>query len=140
METQTTQDPKFASYAVLELMGHRRLGGYVREAQLAGAGVLRIDIPKPDAKCWEGDVPPAAEEIAATQFYMPGSLYGLTAVSGKAARAVAVLNRHEPVSKWDLAEAEQALARASRAQLEAAKVPEQGTSGDDRLDQFDELD
>jgi hypothetical protein len=38
-------EEKFEGWAILELMGHRRLGGYVRETQIAGAGMLRIDIP-----------------------------------------------------------------------------------------------
>lgn len=37
--------PAFESWAILELMGHRRLAGYVREITLAGAGMLRIDVP-----------------------------------------------------------------------------------------------
>ena len=30
---------------VLDLMGHRRLAGYVSEQEIAGAGMLRIDVP-----------------------------------------------------------------------------------------------
>lgn len=37
--------PAFESWAVLELMGHRRLAGFVREVTIAGAGLLRIDVP-----------------------------------------------------------------------------------------------
>ena len=41
--TTTTQAAPFEGWAILELMGHRRLAGYVREVELAGAGVLRLD-------------------------------------------------------------------------------------------------
>ena len=39
------ESEKFASWAILELMGHRRLGGYVSETTLAGGAFLRIDVP-----------------------------------------------------------------------------------------------
>src|SRR5262245_4954119 len=43
-DAQNTE--RFEGWAVLELMGHRRLGGYLREVSIAGAGMLRIDIPR----------------------------------------------------------------------------------------------
>lgn len=41
----TDEKPAFEGWAILELMGHRRLGGHVSEATVAGAGFLRIDVP-----------------------------------------------------------------------------------------------
>ena len=35
----------FEEWAVLELMGHRRLAGKVTEATIGGGAFLRIDIP-----------------------------------------------------------------------------------------------
>ncbi len=35
----------FAEWAIVELMGHRRLAGYLREVEIAGRGFLRLDIP-----------------------------------------------------------------------------------------------
>lgn len=90
-EYQVTEPSEaFASWAVLEIMGHRRLGGFVRECQIAGAGMLRIDVPA------DGDTP------AATVFYPPSSVYALTPCSEPAARAVAAANRVEPVHAWEL--------------------------------------
>lgn len=84
------KETKFEGWAILELMGHRRLGGYVVETQLAGAGFLRIDIPGADS------------EPAITQFYPPQSLYGLTPVTEAMARAVAARNVPQPVARWEL--------------------------------------
>lgn len=81
---------KFASWAILELMGHRRLGGYVQEVDLAGAGVLRIDIPATEG------------HAEATQFYPPGSLYCLTPTTEELARAVAARARPAPVHAYEL--------------------------------------
>jgi hypothetical protein len=78
----------FEGWAILEVMGHRRMGGMVQEVQLAGAGFLRIDIPT------------SGETI--TQFYPPSSIYCLTPTTEKMARAVAMANEPQPVSRWEL--------------------------------------
>jgi hypothetical protein len=84
-------EEKFAGWAILELMGHRRLGGFVQEATLAGGAFLRIDVP--------GD---ADGEVHSTQFYSPGSVYCLTPVTEEAAKIVARSSRPAPVHTWEL--------------------------------------
>jgi hypothetical protein len=84
------QGNAFEGWAILELMGHRRLAGYVREVEIAGAGLLRIDVPG------------AGAEPIATQFYSPASLYCLTPTTEEMARAVAKRSRPEPVHRWEL--------------------------------------
>jgi hypothetical protein len=81
------QNDAFADWAILELMGHRRLGGFVREEEIAGAGLLRIDIP-----C----------EPPVTQFYSPQALYALTPTTEEIARALAQRFRPEPVHRYEL--------------------------------------
>lgn len=90
VETETATEAAFASWAVLELMGHRRLAGYVTEQQIAGASFLRIDIPA------SGGVP------AATQFYGPQAVYGITPCTEETALRAARIGRVEPVSRWEL--------------------------------------
>jgi hypothetical protein len=90
-----TERPPFEGWAILELMGHRRLGGYVSEATVAGAGFLRIDVPGDDS----GADP---DSMVASQFYSPSSVYCLTPVTEAMARAVAARNRPEPVQRWEL--------------------------------------
>ena len=84
-------DGKLETWAVLELMGHRRLGGYLREVTVAGAPFLRIDIPgaKPG-------------EVYATQFYSAGAVYAFTPTTEETARALARVARPEPVHRWEL--------------------------------------
>ncbi len=82
----------FEGWAILELMGHRKLGGYVREEKLAGAGFIRIDVPAANG---DGNV--------ATQLYSPGALYCLTPVSEEVARRFAASCQPEPVTRWELA-------------------------------------
>jgi hypothetical protein len=82
----------FEGWCILELMGHRRLGGYVRAVELAGAPFLRIDVPDPAA---EG-------QAVATQFYSPASVYCLTPTTEEVARALAASCRPAPVQRWEL--------------------------------------
>ncbi len=86
-------DAKFADWAILELMGHRRLGGFVREVELAGAGMLRIDIPREDGGM-------------TTQFVSPNSLYAMTPTTEAIARAVAKRSQPEPAYPWELPQLE----------------------------------
>lgn len=95
----------FEGWAILELMGHRRLGGYVREVTLAGAGMLRIDVPGDDdeaARLYPGASSKPAPTSGATQFVSPQSLYALTPCTEATARAVARACRVEPVQRWEL--------------------------------------
>jgi hypothetical protein len=81
---------EFAEWCVLELMGHRRLAGYVTEQEIAGAAFLRIDVPG------------AEGQPDATQFYRPGVVYAITPTTEEIARAVARGNRPAPVHRWEL--------------------------------------
>lgn len=82
----------FEGWCVLELFGHRRLAGYVRGQEIAGASFLRIDVPGA-----EWDRPPRA-----TQFYSAAAIYALTPTTEAIARAFAEGHQPEPVTRWEL--------------------------------------
>lgn len=82
-----TEETGFEGWVILELMGHRRLAGWLTEREIAGRGFLRLDIP-----C----------EPPATQYYNPGSVYGITPTTEETARRVASLARVAPVQHWEL--------------------------------------
>jgi hypothetical protein len=88
MDSETSE--AFDQHCVVELLGHRRLAGRVREVQLAGAGFLRLDIPA------------AGTDPARTQFIAPGSVYALHPVTEETAQAAAAQWRPEPVQRWEL--------------------------------------
>ena len=81
----------FEGWAVLELMGHRKLAGYVSEQEIAGASFIRIDVPATNG---EGNV--------ATQFYSAGAVYCLTPTTEQIARGLAAHAQPEPVTRWEL--------------------------------------
>jgi hypothetical protein len=83
-------EEKFEFWAILELMGHRRLAGYVTATELAAHGMLRIDIPT------------AEPGGCITQYYSPSSMYALSPTTEELARAVATRNRPEPVHVFEL--------------------------------------
>lgn len=80
----------FEGWVILELFGHRRLAGYVREQEIAGTAFIRLDVPGRDG------------QPIATQFYSAASLYCLTPTTEEIARAVALANRPTPIQRWEL--------------------------------------
>ena len=107
----------YEGWAILELMGHRRLGGLVSQVEQYGVPMLRIDVPKPgECKCPPyicsfGDEHPGPESdcprhgkdtTEATQFYGGSSIYCLTPTTEEMARAVALRNQPAPVQRWEL--------------------------------------
>lgn len=76
---------RYESWSILELMGHRKLAGFCKEIQIAGAGFIRIDVPG-----------------GPTQFYGPSAIYCLTPTTEAIARRIAYSHRPEPVSLYEL--------------------------------------
>jgi hypothetical protein len=102
----------FDQWAIVELMGHVRIAGRVREVELFGSKQGRCDIPDSNGGF-------------TTQYFNGSSLYRLTPTTEEIARNVAKSNQPEPVYLWDL-----------RKQLEAVSespvdVDEEGDHQDD---------
>lgn len=81
----------FEGWAILELMGHRRLAGWLSEATIGGGSFIRIDVPSDDEAA-----------AGATQFYAPASVYAITPTTEDVARSVARRNQPAPVQRWEL--------------------------------------
>ena len=93
------QRESFGEWVLLELMGHRRLAGYLTEQELAGQGFLRLEIPgetRYDAKGEEHG------SGGATQYYSPSAVYAIHPIAEDLARQLATKMRPEPVTRWDL--------------------------------------
>lgn len=82
-------DQAFEGWAIVELMGHRRLAGRVSEASQYGVAMLRLDVYDADGK-------------VATQFYGGASIYCLTPTTEELARRVGQMSRPSPVQPWEL--------------------------------------
>jgi hypothetical protein len=77
---------KLETWAVLELMGHQRLAGFVREVALGSAAMLRVDVPETEG------IP------AFTKFVAPAALYAFTPCTQEVAMAVIKRDRVTPVT------------------------------------------
>lgn len=88
MDTKT--EGSFEGYCIVEIMGYRKLGGYVREAVIAAAPFIRLDVFD------------ETEEITATQFYSPSSIYCITPTTKEIAIAFGLRNQPAPVQQWEL--------------------------------------
>ena len=88
----TDDKETFDEWAVLELMGHRRLAGHVSEVTLAGGTFLRIDVPNDDNN----------SETLATQFYSPAAVYCITPTTEDTARAVARNIDQRPIQRYQV--------------------------------------
>lgn len=77
------------TWAILELMGHVKLGGFVTEEERFGTKVGRIDIPGPN-------------DSMTTQYFGGSSLYRMTPCTEDVARAYAEQNQPRPVWLFQL--------------------------------------
>lgn len=114
----------FEEWAILELMGHRKMAGLVREVAVGGASFIRIDVPGKEAG-----------KFTATQFYNPSAVYCMTPVAEDLARQVAQTYEAAPVSRYELPAPPPA---GSAAPPEFGEIDEDPESNEDDLDDLDD--
>jgi hypothetical protein len=88
MDPISITDQTAGEWAIVEIMGHKVVAGYVTKDEMFGQPMLRVDVPATDAY------------PAFTQQYGVQSIYCITYVSEQVARAVAQANRVNPVSVY----------------------------------------
>ena len=79
----------FGTWAILELMGHVKLAGFITEEELFGGKMGRIDIPVENDK-------------NITQYFGGHTVYRLTPVTEQVVRAFAARNQPRPVYVYEL--------------------------------------
>lgn len=113
---ETSKRETFEGWAILELMGHRRLAGRLSEATIAGGAFVRLDMPKQDG-------------TEVTQFYSPSAVYCITPTSEELARRIAAgVSFTGPVSEYEL----------PRLTAGASSADDQDDEGEPAVDAFDE--
>lgn len=95
MSTDATKDyredpAKFSCWAIVELMGHQKTAGLVCEQQIAGAGMIRVDVPNADGT------------TQVTRFYSPSAVYCITPVDKQLAVGYAAHYASRPITAYDL--------------------------------------
>lgn len=80
--------PPFASWAVVELMGHQQIAGYVTEEPIAGTPMLRVDVPE------------TASSRPFTKFFGASAIYGITPTTEAIATSQAQTLDVQPFNTW----------------------------------------
>lgn len=75
----------FDAWAIVELMGHKRLAGRVTEQTIGGANLLRVDVPA------------AGGHDAFCKLFGASAIYCITPVSEAIARAATERLREDPI-------------------------------------------
>lgn len=91
VETNIKSEGIFEGFVILELLGHRKLGGHIKETTLFGTKFIRFDTFTETG------------EVGATQFYNPTAVYCITPVTKEVAIAFGLRNQPAPVQQWELA-------------------------------------
>jgi hypothetical protein len=96
---ETHKDAPQHKWVIMEIMGHRKIGGRLSEEVLAGTSFLRMDIPKRPEK--EADEQTTLDWYA-TQYYGGSSIFSITVVTEKVARQFAYNSQPLPATEWEL--------------------------------------
>lgn len=99
----------YEGWAIVEVFGHRRLAGWVSEAEVFGDKFLRIDIPAPDSEWLKPDKPEVMISDAknsagwsATQLYGAKAVYGITYTTAEVVCRMVKNHQPAPVHQWEL--------------------------------------
>lgn len=88
MELTEGTDLKF--WAIVELMGHQRMAGYLTTQSIGSAAMIRVDVPDTDAGS------------GFTRYVNPSAVYAINPCDEPTARLAAASFRPQPVQRWEL--------------------------------------
>lgn len=83
-----SEDNKFEGWAIVELMGRNVVAGFVSEQTIAGAAMLRVDVPK------------TAVSEPFTKFFGGSAIYAMTPTTQEIAERAATRLEVRPVTPW----------------------------------------
>ena len=82
---------RFEGHCIVELMGHNVIAGYVTEQVIAGAAMLRVDVPEV-----------SEDRPKFTKFFASSAVYGVTPTTEENVRVAAGKLRARPIDLWIL--------------------------------------
>jgi len=85
-------EEKFESWAIVELFGHQKIAGKCTEQNIAGANMLRIDVPETD------------KSPAFTRLFGHSAIYSINPVTQEVAIHWAKMLQVAPLQIWDVRE------------------------------------
>lgn len=81
-------EQKLETWAIVELMGHNTIAGYISEQTIAGSAMLRVDVPA------------TASSQPFTKFFGGSAIYGITPTTQEIAERAAQKLEVRPVNTW----------------------------------------
>lgn len=103
-------------WAVVEIMGRRAYAGLVSETELAGAKLIKVEVPEVPAEAGIPGIP------AFFKLFSPSALYGITPCTEDEARRWAANRRETHISSWEIQD-RRPLRLTTRDSEEAEEVP-----------------
>lgn len=83
-------ETKLEFWAIVELMGHQRMAGWLTTQSIGSTAMVRVDVPEvPGGKAY-------------TRFVNPSAVYAINPCDEATARAAAAAFRPVPVQRWEL--------------------------------------
>lgn len=114
-EESMDEKATFDTWGIVELFGHQRIAGKLTEQVVAGATMLRVDVPECQVRGRQLEIgkPIPVETVPGfTKFYGAGAIYGVTPTDEPTARLAAASLRVEPCERWRLEPLKQIEAKA----------------------------
>ncbi len=81
---------KFQIWGIVELFGHSKIAGELTEQNIAGANMLRVDVPETESN------PPF------TRFLNHAAIYAINPTDKETATFVAKNLNNKPIDSWDI--------------------------------------
>jgi hypothetical protein len=85
-----TEQTAFKTWAIVEVMGHNEFAGFVSSENIAGAAMLRVDVPA------------TSKHEAFTKYLSTNAIYGITPCTEETARARAESQQVIPFASWSV--------------------------------------
>lgn len=122
-----TDEKDSSFWAIVELMGHHKLVGELRDVNLAGNGFLRIDIP-------------ATRDVSAWSKYLsPQSIYAVTPIDEALARAMAEQLVARPITSYSVGDLGRDLLQEARQRVNRRLMGPLGDDDDGDDDDGDDI-
>lgn len=118
------QTEKLELWGVVELFGHTRIAGKLTEQNIAGANMLRVDVPESKSQ------PPF------TRFLNHAAIYAINPTTEEVARSIAERLENKPIDSWDIRKMQEKLLLQLKGKTSEQIIDELGMNDNDNTDEY----
>lgn len=84
------KEDKVETWAIVELLGHQRIAGFITEQPVAGTNMLRVDVPE------------THQSPSFTRLIGGSAIYAINPCTEEVAKYVAANLNVKPIESWDI--------------------------------------